>query len=121
MTAEEFMAIMGMEETHQANSGFSIQGYIEKWSDKGWQQCLDWIGAPDSSNEDIENDLLEMFKAFTTGQPANISMIVPPSPPPPRPPKSTKKVVPKTNLKVLNFPDTPTVPSEEDPTDLDWI
>jgi len=71
MTSDEFMVMMGVdEELIPPPSGFSIQGYVEKWSDKGWMQCLDWIGSPESDNEKIEMDLMEMFKAFTTGQPA---------------------------------------------------
>ena len=58
MTAAEFMAMMGMDDDHSMPlGGYSIQGYIEKWSDKGWLQCIDWIGSPESSNDQIEQDL----------------------------------------------------------------
>ena len=122
MTADEFMSMMGMEEHPVSpDSGFSIQGYVEKWSDKGWLQCLDWIGSPDSSNEKIELDLIEMFKAFTTGQPADITCTdATPRPIPPTSPRTTTH--PKKDLKVIPFPEiAPRPDNPEKPDDLDWI
>ena len=122
MTAAEFMNMMGYDESESAPGGYSIQGYIEKWSDKGWQQCIDWIGAPDSTTDDIEKDLLEMYKAFTTGQPAKIEQPdYTPSPPPKRPtPKKSS-----SNASVINFPSDKTKNTtkkpKEDSDGFDWI
>ncbi len=125
MTAAEFMNMMGYDEATAAPIGYSIQGYIEKWSDKGWQQCIDWIGSPESTTDEIEKDLLEMYKAFTTGQPANLSpsSYVPPSPPT-KPPKKTKTA---KNASVLKFPSGDSKKpnsgknQKEDSDGFDWI
>jgi hypothetical protein len=118
MTSDEFMAMMGMEEERVTTSGYSIQGYIEKWSDKGWLQCLDWIGSPGSTNEKIELDLIEMFKAFTTGQPADIVQDDdrPFAPPPPR-----KKPVRKKSDPTAGTTKTADSVVEEESADDDWI
>ena len=101
MTAGEFMAMMGVEEEHHIPPGaYSIQGYIEKWSDKGWLQCIDWIGAPESSNTQIEQDLLEMYEAFTTGRPTTIASYDPP-PPPRKPKKATPQ---RSSPTLIKFP-----------------
>jgi hypothetical protein len=76
MSASDFLAAFGKnpnddEYAQEEYSGYSISGYLEKWhKDKGWVQCLDWLGEPDASNYLIEKDLLAMFKAFITGQPS---------------------------------------------------
>lgn len=76
MSASDFLAAFGKnpndDEYAQAEySGYSISGYLEKWhKNKGWIQCLDWLGEPDASNYLIEKDLLAMFKAFVTGHPS---------------------------------------------------
>ena len=124
MTASEFMAMMGLEEgEYTPSSGYSIQGYIEKWSDKGWIQCLDWIGPPDSTNDKIEKDLLEMYRAFTTGQTADIDQG---GYPPPSPPPLKSKTVKPGGLTVINFPPKKKPKTEDgkatppDP-DFDWV
>mgnify|MGYP001307716049 CR=1 FL=1 len=76
MSAADFLAAFGKnsndDEYATADySGFSISGYLEKWhKDKGWVICLDWLGEPDASTYTIEKDLLEMFRAFITGEPS---------------------------------------------------
>ena len=76
LSASDFLAAFGKspnddEYARAEFSGYSISGYLEKWhKNKGWLQCLDWLGEPDASNYLIEKDLLAMFKAFVTGQPS---------------------------------------------------
>ena len=67
MTSNEWLSLMGMDndDITDAAYGYSIQGYVEKWSDKGWLQCIDWLGDPESNIKTIEQDLLEMYEAFT--------------------------------------------------------
>ena len=104
MTSSEFLAMMGIdEENYDASGAYSIQGYVEKWSDKGWLQCLDWIGAPGSLNKKIEQDLLSMYEAFTTGQPTTIDSSDFPFPPrAPQPPKKPKN--PYKTPTLIQFP-----------------
>ena len=120
MTASEYMAMMGLEEgEYSSSSGYSIQGYIEKWSDNGWIQCLDWIGPPGTTNDKIEKDLLEMYRAFTTGQSTDIDQDGYP-PPPPKKPKTTDPGI----LTVINFPPKkkPDLKEEKErPSDPDWV
>ena len=127
MTASEFLALMGMdEEQYSTTAGYSIQAYAEKWSDKGWLHCLDWIGAPDTTMDEIEKTLCEMFKSFTTGQAADIdNHPVPVSPLPPVPPTQNPKKTP--DLQVLKFPKkTEAEPKDKKDKkgpddDFDWI
>ena len=125
MTAEEFIQLMGMDTASvEATSGYSIQAYLEKWSDKGWLQCLDWIGAPDSTNDEIEADLTEMYKAFTTGQPANIKDVDPFSGPPTTPPRKPTLVKDNPVIKLPDSDDTApnsSSPPVDDTPDFDWI
>lgn len=126
MTAEEFIQLMGMDtESVEPTSGYSIQAYLEKWSDKGWLQCLDWIGAPDSTNNEIEADLTEMFKAFTTGQPANIKDVDPFSGPPSTPPRKPRLVKDTPIIKLPGSDDASSSSADDKPSDdnpdFDWI
>ncbi len=80
MSATDFLAAFGKnpdadEYASSDLSGYSISGYLEKWQqDRGWIQCLDWLGEPEASNLTIEQELLDMFKAFVTGMPSKILM-----------------------------------------------
>ena len=117
------MAMMGVEDDQYSSisGGYSIQGYVEKWSDKGWQQCLDWIGAPDSSNDKIEQDLLLMFESFTTGVPTNIKKSdFRPIPPAPKKPKKINRP------SLIPFPSKEEIEKakksdKDDDPDFDWI
>ena len=95
MTGAEFMALMGQQvEDAEVSVEYSMQAFLEKWSSEGWVHALDWIGNPDSSMTEIENDLNEMFQAFTTGEPVGSDFhgsIGPPGPPKPRPVKPERK------------------------------
>ena len=110
MPAGDWVAMMGGDPS-EVEDGESVQGFLEKWSDRGWLHCLDWLGDINSSVENIENDLLKMFEAFTTGQPSEknwSSSIVPNKPKP-------KKKNKKPDLKVIDGDKK----AEDD--DLDWI
>ena len=48
---------------------FSVQGYVDQWSSSGWIHALDWIGDPDDSIFEIEEELNQMFKSFVTAIP----------------------------------------------------
>lgn len=93
MSASDFLAAFGKnpeaEEYQESElSGYSVSGYLEKWhADKGWMQCLDWLGEPDASNLDIEKDLLDMFKSFVTGMPSKLLLSDPLTRPSPGRPK----------------------------------
>ena len=93
--------------------GESIQGFLEKWSDKGWLHCLDWLGDLDSSVENIENDLLKMFESFTTGIPTTKNWDTKFPTTPYNPPKKNKK----PSLKVIDGDKPP--PTSDD--GLDWL
>ena len=112
MSGAEFMAMMGREiNDDDAVIDFSMQAFLEKWTSEGWVNTLDWIGNPDSSMSEIENDLNEMFQAFTTGEPVGSDFhgsIGPPGPPRPRPVKPERKTqVPEFSSR--------TDPGEPDP------
>jgi len=113
MTGAEFMSMMGHElEPEEIPIDYSMQAFIEKWGSDGWIHCIDWIGNPNASNTEIEDDLNNMFKAFTTGEPVGADFygtMGPPSPPKPKGPG------PKKNSQ--DFPKTPP-PSD---SDFDWI
>ena len=110
MPAGDFVAMMGGDPS-DVEGGESVQGFLEKWSDRGWLHCLDWLGDINSSMETIESDMLKMFESFTTGQPAeknwNSNFT-----PPPKPKKKPKK----PDLKVI---DGDKKDSSDD--DLEWI
>jgi len=113
LPAAEYVAMMGGDPSDFVG-GESIQGFLEKWSDKGWLHCLDWLGDINSSIENIENDLLKMFEAFTTGDPTNKNWTsnLPTTPyQPPPPPKKNKK--PKLEIIEGDKPDSD--------DDLEWI
>ena len=115
MTAAEMIEALGAnpEEVPSDLSAQTIQAYLEKWTDTGWIPCLDWLGDPSSDNYQIEKDLSDMFKAFITGNPAEI-IAVPDFPPPRSYPK-------KTSADVVKIPpSTPTSGSDDSP-DFDWI
>lgn len=115
MTGAEFMAMIGQEiEEGGIAIDYSMQAFLEKWSAEGWISTLDWIGNPDSSMTDIENDLNEMFQAFTTGEPVGSDFhgsVGPPCPPRPKPVKPERKT---------QTPDF-TNPSDSEDPDLEWI
>jgi len=46
---------------------FTIQAFLEKWTNEGWLQCLDWMGEPETGLSEIEEELNDMFESFTTG------------------------------------------------------
>ena len=78
---------------------FSVQAYVERWSDRGWLSCLDWIGDPDSTVEEIETQLNDMYKSFILGRPIeNTYESFSSSPiPPKRTPKKPK--IPKRDIR----------------------
>jgi len=120
MTAAEFVLMMGGNPSDVENDGaFTIQAHVEKWSDKGWIHCLDWLGNPMADFPEIEQDLNDMFQAFTTGRPSekNWDIGLPPKPKPPSRPVPTTP-----NLKVVKGEKTekPTSEKGSDP-DFDWI
>ena len=98
---------------------FSVQAYIERWSDRGWLQCLDWIGDPDSTVEEIQSQLNDMYKSFILGKPIEKtyeSSAIPPIPPRkkyprPKPKKDNRR---KTIDEDISDDDTPD-------SDIDWI
>tara|TARA_Y100001973_G_C5174268_1_gene320919 strand:- start:461 stop:976 length:516 start_codon:yes stop_codon:yes gene_type:complete len=120
MTAAEFIMMMGGDPSDADPDGYSLQGQLEKWTDKGWLQCLDWLGSPTSTNKEIEADLNEMFQSFTTGMPTEKNWD---APVPPRPPtKPTKKGEPK--LKIIEGDKKETEenpPKKSDDSSFDWI
>lgn len=99
MSASDFLVAFGKDpeaDEYQTSdlSGYSISGYLEKWSvGQGWIQCLDWLGEPDASNLTIEKDLLDMFKAFVTGMPSTLLL----------PDDSPSSGTPKRNKSSIDF------------------
>ena len=95
MTGVEFMAMMGREmDEEDLAVEYSMQAFLEKWTADGWVNTLDWIGNPDSAMTEIENELNEMFQAFTTGEPVGSDFhgsMGPPAPPRPKPVKPERK------------------------------
>mgnify|MGYP001400932797 CR=1 FL=1 len=123
MTAQEFITMMGGDPaTIGPTEGYSIQGYIEKWTDKGWLHCLDWIGNPDASYGEIEQDLNDMFQAFTTGVPTEKKWE---APVPPRPPPIDRTGLKKPKFTVVEGdkpdPPQPASGSKDESPDFDWI
>jgi len=114
LPARDYIIMMGGDPTGY-EEGESIQGFLEKWSDKGWLQCLDWLGDVNSSVENVEDDLLQMFEAFTTGVPSskNWDTEFDSKPTPFKPPK--KKT--KPTLKVIEGDKPPPTPDDS----LDWL
>ena len=111
MPAGDFVAMMGGDPS-DVEGGESVQGFLEKWSDRGWLHCLDWLGDINSSMETIEEDMLKMFESFTTGQPTEKNWNSKITPSTPKPKKKTKK----PDLKVI---DGDKKDSSDD--DLEWI
>ena len=112
LPAAEYVAMMGGDPS-DFEGGESVQGFLEKWSDKGWLHCLDWLGNINSSVENIENDLLKMFESFTTGTPTNKSWNSNLPPTPYKPPKPKKNKKPKLEIIEGDKP--------ESNDDLEWI
>jgi len=125
MTATDFIAMMGGDPSQAPDEGFSLQGYLEKWTSTGWLHCLDWMGSPDAISEEIEKDLCSMFQSFTTGLPVSISYVNRP-PTPPSPPKKAKKKIPKNASQSNSFSvieggkpeDAPPTPSKDNSFDF---
>jgi hypothetical protein len=83
--------------------------------------CLDWIGNPDSTFKEIEQDLNDMFQAFTTGVPTekDWDATIPPRPPPKE--KETSKP-PKFTVHDGERKDSqPKTGSVGDDPGFDWI
>ena len=111
MSAVDFIAMMGGNPENVPPDGFSIQGFVEKWTNNGWIHCLDWLGNPETPNLEIESDLLEMFKSFTTGIPTNNVCGF-------DPPISPEAEVMDDN-KLILFPDLPKSDDSENRSDDD--
>tara|TARA_A100001011_G_C14296399_1_gene838630 strand:+ start:1558 stop:2043 length:486 start_codon:yes stop_codon:yes gene_type:complete len=91
---------------------FSVQGYVDQWSSSGWIHALDWIGDPDDSIFEIEEELNIMFKSFITAIP--IAEMEPEDMPPSSFfPKSSR--VPRKKGKVK------TNDKKGDEPDFEWI
>ncbi len=121
VSAAEVIEALGgsmTEETQQKIVGYSVQAFLERWSQtNGWMHVIDWMGNPSSSFIEIENDMYEMFKSFVTGTVADISEKEPyPDYDPFPPPRTGKPKSVKTN-------DEPRVkPKKTDPEpDFEWI
>lgn len=70
MSGADLVAMINNSDAEEGTSvDFSIQAYVEKWTSTGWIHALDWIGDPALSPAEIENELNEMYAAFTTGEP----------------------------------------------------
>lgn len=139
MSASDFLAAFGKnpeaDEYESADlTGYSISGYLEKWQkEKGWIQCLDWLGEPDASNLRIEKELLDMFKAFVTGMPSTVLIDDDPSEPDFTKPKFKSSIdfskyilKPKTKDETPPDDDQPKASAKKpkpdtDDDDLDWI
>lgn len=97
--------------------GTQLVCVLEKWTNEGWIECLEYM--PTSSSQDfysIEDELNMMFKSFTTGVRATDEFY---SPPPSTPPPYKKKTPPPKKEP------TPTPPVSDvpksDPPDFEWI
>lgn len=119
MSAKDFILMMGGDPKDADPQGWSIQGNLEKWLSGGWVQCLDWLGDPNSSNAEIEEDLNEMFKAFTTGMPTEKNWDIP-APKPPSPKKKETKDKPKPFTVIEGDKPAKSEKKETDPS-FDWI
>ena len=143
MSASDFLAAFGKnpdadEYASSDLSGYSISGYLVKWQkDRGWVMCLDWLGEPEASNLTIEQELLDMFKAFVTGMPSKILMSDPDDSPGFSKPryKSTidfSKYIKSNEYDKDEFPEDdapkaaakkpkPKPKNDSDDDDIDWI
>ena len=94
---------------------FTMQAFLEKWAAEGWIPCLDWMGDPDSSMDQIEEELNDMFEAFKTGIPRkSVDGEWDPFPFKPAPKKRRTAKPPK--------PKGPRKPAGgDDDSDFDWI
>jgi hypothetical protein len=93
--------------------GNQVVCILEKWSNEGWLDCLEYI--PHTLTEDpfaIEMQLNDMFKSFTTGIPSDVPNDFAPIDRPPRPKKS--KVAPPEVV-------VPPVTDKPEPPDFEWI
>ena len=111
---KDFVQILNPNvDTDDVPEGSMLSGQLDKWSDRGWIPCLDWIGDPESATiNSIEKDLVSQFEMFTLGSSENSSEWVAPPETPAKPKKKIKSVVRTENTDK----DTGT-----DPDDLDWL
>ncbi len=95
---------------------YSLQAYLEKWTNDGWVQCLDWMGNPDDNTDKIESDLNGMYQAFITGIPIEEEIVTPVFTPRKPPKKSKKSLEPPTT----RASESPGKKDGEDPH-FDWV
>jgi len=100
-------------DTDDVPEGSMLSGQLDKWSEKGWIPCLDWIGDPDTATiNSIEKDLVSHFEMFTLGSSENSSeWIAPPDEPTTPPRKKTEK----------DKDSNPVKDEVDGPDDLEWI
>ena len=115
MSAEDFIAMIGENNSFPEDAAFSIQAYLEKWTDRGWLQCLDWLGNPSASNEEIESQLNEMFRSFIVGNPVKKPMETEP----PEPPENHHPSKP-IKFNIVDGGKSDDVQKSKD-SDIDWI
>ena len=109
---KDFVQILNPNvDTDDVPEGSMLSGQLDKWSDRGWIPCLDWIGDPDAATiNSIEKDLVSQFEMFTLGSSENSSEWVAPPETPTKPKKKIKDAIKTKNTE-----------KETDPDDLDWL
>lgn len=77
----------------------SYYGEVYKWSDKGWLPCFASRRGKNIFVEDFENELVDKFRCFTTGQTYEEEYVKLPKPPPiPKPSDPKKNKIPKIDI-----------------------
>ena len=109
---KDFVQILNPNvDTDDVPEGSMLSGQLDKWSDKGWIPCLDWIGDPDDATiNSIEKDLVSHFEMFTLGSSENSSEWT-------AAPETPKKPKKKTESKNNNLVEE----TKNDSDDLDWL
>ena len=97
--------------------GPAISAEASHWhSEKGWMECLDWMGEPITSHEQVCEELNNQFRSFITGTPLEKVFYSVPTPKK-APKKETSDIkIPTAEVTVDKEPDKGT-----DESDFDWI
>ncbi len=98
----------------------TLVGNLDKWSDKGWQHCLEWFGDPKTNFKKIEKYLNKMFRSFTTGQPTTANPETKIKEPPTPPPKPISKPI-KFNVYTGGKKEDADPPKNPPEDDFDFV
>ena len=98
--------------------GPAISAEASHWhNDKGWIKCLDWMGEPVTSHEQVCEELNNQFRSFITGAP--LERVFYSTPVPKRTPgKQTSDI--KVPTPEVTSKESPKTDNDED-SDFEWI